>query len=199
MLLRSVLSKFLACALLFYATTISATVVNIDATRYGFAFPTDPAPVIGQIINPFSTSGPLNQLTLSAGTYTITNANGLPGANPDFTALRFNDMGGSNWAWGFVIADDSDKRVVLYGEAGGLSNTKSGIADQLSVQNFVSTLYLPTTTTLDFMIRDYYLADNAGGVALNITAVPEPEAYVMLLAGLSWLGFMARQRKELAM
>ncbi|MBS0299699.1 MAG: PEP-CTERM sorting domain-containing protein [Proteobacteria bacterium] len=199
MLLRIVISKFLTCAFLFYATASSATVINIGATQYGFAFPTDPAPVVGQIIIPFSTSGPLNQLTLSAGTYTVTNATGLPGANPDFTATRFNDMGGANWAWNFIIADDSDKKVVLYGEAGGLSSTKSGIADQLSVKNFMSTFHLSTTTTLDFMIRDYYLADNAGGVAINITAVPEPEIYLMLVAGLGLLGFMAYRRKEISM
>jgi hypothetical protein len=105
-------------------------------------------------------------------------------------------MGGANWAWNFIIADDSDKKVVLYGEAGGLSSTKSGIADQLSVKNFMSTFHLSTTTTLDFMIRDYYLTDNAGGVAINITAVPEPEIYLMLVAG---LGFMAYRRKEISM
>lgn len=197
MLLRSVISKILTCFFLFYATTSSATIVNIDATRYGFAFPTDPAPVVGQIISPFSTSGPLNQLTLSAGTYIVTNATGLPGADPDLTASRFNS--GENWAWNFIIANDLDKSVVLYGEAGGVASSKSGIAGQLSVQNFTSTFYLPTTTTLDFMIRDYYLPDNAGGVALNITAVPEPETYVMLLVGLSWLGIYGMSKKELAM
>jgi len=32
----------------------------------------------------------------------------------------------------------------------------------------------------------------------NITPVPEPETYAMLLAGLGLLGFMAHRRKETA-
>lgn len=195
MLLRLTVSKFLACAFLFYTTTSLATVINIDATLYGYLFPTDPAPVTGQIISPFSTSGHLNQITLSAGTYAVTNAIGLPGADPDLTATRFNS--GENWAWNFIIANDSDKSVILYGEAGGIASSKSGIANQLSVQNFSSTFHLSTTTTLDFMIRDYYLADNAGGVALNITAVPEPKTSSMLAAGLGLLGFMVHRRREI--
>ena len=39
---------------------------------------------------------------------------------------------------------------------------------------------------------DYVFVDNL------ITAVPEPETYAMLLAGLGLLGFMARRRKESA-
>lgn len=195
MLLRLTVSKFLACAFLFYTTTSLATVINIDATLYGYLFPTDPAPVTGQVISPFSTSGPLNQITLSAGTYAVTNAIGLPGADSDLTATRFNS--GENWAWNFIIANDSDKSVILYGEAGGIASSKSGIANQLSVQNFSSTFHLSTTTTLDFMIRDYYLADNAGGVALNITAVPEPKTFSMLAAGLGLLGFMVHRRREI--
>jgi hypothetical protein len=33
----------------------------------------------------------------------------------------------------------------------------------------------------------------------NVTAVPEPETYAMLLAGLGVIGFMARRRKQTAM
>jgi len=38
----------------------------------------------------------------------------------------------------------------------------------------------------------------AGSIAFQITAIPEPETYAMLLAGLGLLGFMARSRKDKA-
>lgn len=47
------------------------------------------------------------------------------------------------------------------------------------------------------MVNDYGLYDNGGGVALNITAVPEADIYAMMMAGLGLLGLMARRRKSL--
>lgn len=45
------------------------------------------------------------------------------------------------------------------------------------------------------------LQDSAGGVALDnisVTAVPEPETYAMLLAGLGLMGAVARRRRQAA-
>lgn len=147
------------------------TVINVDAMQYGFDYPTDPAPTLGQIVAPFSDAagGALNQLTLGPGTYTISNAVGLAGANPSFTAWRFN--GGNNWVWSVVIVDDATKKVVLYGEAGGIQSSQDAVASQAAVQAFSASFSLATTTVLDFMIRDYYLADNAGGVSVAIDEV----------------------------
>jgi hypothetical protein len=149
----------------------AATIVNIDATLYGYAFPTDPAPVPGQVISPFSDApgGALNQLMLPAGSYKVTNASGLPGANPDFTAWRYNS--GPSWVWGMVIADDATDKVVAYTDAGGVQSTQAAIAAEPSVQDVSDGFILGATTTLDFMIRDYGLGDNGGGVALDIHAL----------------------------
>jgi len=177
-------------------TAPGGVIVNIDATKYGFAFPTDPAPVPGQLISPFSLApgGVLNQLSLGAGNYTITNATGLAGATPTFTGWRFNSA--NNWVWNFIISDAVTNRVVLYGEAGGLKSSQSLIAAQSSVQNFSTTFTLATPKTLNFMIRDYILSDNAGGVALNISstaaAVPEPNSMALLAIG-ALMGMVVRR------
>ncbi|MBI5659749.1 MAG: FxDxF family PEP-CTERM protein [Nitrosomonadales bacterium] len=42
----------------------------------------------------------------------------------------------------------------------------------------------------------FWLAGTVGGQAAPITAVPEPETYAMLLAGLGLLGFTVRRRKD---
>jgi hypothetical protein len=112
----------------------------------------------------------LDQLTLSAGSYKVTNASGLPGANPEFTAWRYNSD--PNWVWSMVIADNATDKVVAYTDAGGTQSTQAAIAAEPSVQNVSDGFILGATTTLDFMIRDYGLADNAGGVALDIHPLP---------------------------
>lgn len=47
--------------------------------------------------------------------------------------------------------------------------------------------------------RSFDLTASANGVAFdNISAVPEPETFAMLLSGLGLMGFMARRRKQQA-
>ncbi|WP_422017865.1 hypothetical protein [Roseateles sp.] len=170
-----------------------AQVVNIDATRYGFAFPTDPAPVVGQVITPITNPGgdALLQLTLGPGTYGISNATGLAGANPAFTGWNFS----GGWVWSVVIADDTTHQVVYYADRGGVQGSQAAIAAQADVQSFHDTFTLAQATTLDFMIRDYYLPDNAGGVAVNISAVPEAPSTALLALGLLVLALRRRSRR----
>jgi len=44
-----------------------------------------------------------------------------------------------------------------------------------------------------FDSNDY---DNTGSIMANVTAVPEPETYGMMLVGLGLMGFVARRRKQ---
>jgi len=165
---------------LFGSAGSRGAIISIDATRYGFAFPTDPAPTPGQTITPITNppGQPLNQMTVAAGTYQITNGTGQPGADSNFTGWRFNSN--PNWVWNFVIADNATNKVVFYGEADGVQGTQAAIAAQPAVQNYLATFTLPATTTLSFMIRDYFLPDNAGGMALNLQLIPEPSGGVLL-------------------
>lgn len=196
-----IVTRVLAIAFLLLLPPIvqAGIVVNIGGTQYGFSFPTDPAPVPGQIITPITSTGSLNQLVLGPGTYSVSNATGLPGANPDFDAWRYNL--GNNWVWNFVISDNATSKVLLYGEAGGIQTTRSAIANQASVQNFTSSFTLPATTTVNFMIRDYYLPDNFGGVSLLVEggnqSVPEPGSLAIMLGGLSSLGICLWRRKRM--
>jgi hypothetical protein len=173
-----------------------ATIVNIDATNYGYTTgsPLGPAPAIGGVVTPFALSGGLDQLTLGPGTYSIQNAAGMVGATPGFTSWRFNTA--ANFVWNFLIVDDFTKKVVYYAERGGLSSSPTWIAANPAVQNFSDTFSLASSTKLDFMIKDSNLSDNAGGVSLSVAAVPEPETYAMMMAGLGMMGFIVRRRKQ---
>lgn len=195
---RSVL--VLAAAAALCAGAAQAQVINIDS-RYGFTYDTggsDPAPLPGQHINIIGT--PVVTLTLGAGDYTITNAAGQPGAL--FSAWSYN-VGTSSWAWAFVMADDATRRVILYGEAGGGSSAAQ-VASLPAVQNFSTSFSLAATTTLAFTLRDYYVPDNAGGISLNIAAVPavpEPASALLLsagIAGLLWRRRVARRAEAAA-
>ena len=175
-----------------------AVIVNIDAAVTGCQNAGNcdgsphlqPGDYVGPLINPV-------QLTLDAGTYTITNGSNMQGANPNFTAWRFN--GADNWVWAFEIIDDASKKMLVQGCCGDfVYNTQAGAANQAFAQNYSSTLTLTATTTLDFITEDYYPYDNAGGVALNIessaAAVPEPSTIVLMLAGLGFVGWKRRSR-----
>lgn len=169
-----------------------AQIVNIDATVSGCDInhcngqhPL-PGTVLGSVINPV-------QLTLGPGSYSITDANGLPGADPNLTSWRFN--GASNWVWSFMVVDDATRTVLVDACCGPVFATQSGAATQPFAVNYATTLSLASTTTLDFVVEDYYLPDNAGGISVQVAAVPEPASWALMAGGIAALLHLQRRRR----
>ena len=182
------------------AGSAHATTVVIDASISGCAnayycdgSPHWPAGTdIGALLAP-------TQLTLGAGTYTITNGSLLKGADPSYSAWRFN--GGQNWVWAFMMIDDATRTLLVQGCCGDqVYGSQAGAASQDFAVNYSATFTLDQTTTLDFITEDYYPYDNAGGMTLDIepagpSAVPEPSGVALTLAGLAALASIARRRR----
>ncbi|OJW18759.1 MAG: hypothetical protein BGO49_23880 [Planctomycetales bacterium 71-10] len=158
-------------------------IVNIDANHYGYQ-ESPVIPSVGEAVSPISTApGGFLQRTLTAGVYQISNAVGDPQALYD--AFKFNQAtSGETWTWNFLItnADDGNK-AVLFGNGSGLAATQADAA--ANAAGYVGYFTLTTTSTLNFMISDYAVGDNTGGVSLRITplAVPEPAALAMMALG----------------
>lgn len=220
---QSVLRTILAAAVLTisYPAISSAAVIDISAgpNGWGCSQCNGPENVLpGTVVNLVNSgeSGPL-QLTLGPGSYTITNA----ATTGTYSAWNFQGYPSSpNWVWSFMIGADHGNGTATVLEddyiqgtystqaaAAGATGTTTwdgafgNPADQLpstSTAGFVDTLNLASTTTLDFFIDDYFLPDNGGGVALNITSAsstsaPEPSTLALLAAGLAALGFLRRR------
>jgi hypothetical protein len=156
--------------------------------------------------------GPL-QVTLPAGTYVITNA----ATTGNFSAWRY-DGSSTDWAWNFVIGADNGNNTATVLDVGWVGASfpsqaaAAGATDVAtyrfdtvldphgSTAGYSDTLTLAATTTLDFFVVDGYLADNFGGVALDIDPVsgsastPEPSTWAMLLLGFAGLGFAGYRR-----
>ena len=180
-------------------TGAQAVIVDIDAAVTGCVAASrcdgaphyQPGDYVGDLINPV-------QLTLGPGTYTITNASNREGADPYFSAWRFN--GSDNWVWAFEIIDDASKIMLVQGCCGDrVYDTQAGAANQSFARNYSSSFTLTATTTLDFITEDYYPYDNLGGVSLNIAqtvgAVPEPGTNALMLAGLCGVAAVLRSRR----
>ena len=107
----------------------------------------------------------------------------MAGAKPDFTGWQYSNAATNNWVWNFVIADNATKDVVFYGSAGGNQWTQAAIASQPDVISYSATFSLPTTETLDFMIRDWGLSDNSAGVVLDIAPFSTPKSWISFVNG----------------
>ena len=172
-------SKFLAIAAV-AAGLLATGAVNATTTALGTVVVGTPLAFGG-----FSAPGPLNDIftfTLPANGgsgYSVTNFTSLPG--------QFNT----------ILATLS----LISNPDGTLFNGDDTVLDT-SFTPGGSSLALTWTAS---PAGSYYLAvgglsnGTQGGIyngAISVTAVPEPETYAMMLAGLGALGFLARRRRN---
>jgi hypothetical protein len=90
-------------------------------------------------------------------------------------------------------------RVTLAATASAFAGTATGTEESSvsvmvdPIMGFDQAAFDTMYGTLSFQLSDYYTME----FSPNLTAaIPEPETYAMLLAGLGLLGFMARRRKQ---
>jgi hypothetical protein len=150
-------------------------------------------------------------ITLAPGAYTITDA----ATSGYYSAWNFS--GGWVWNWAATTDNgDGTGNVFLVGASGYIYGSQSAAAGAHDgnyggpggpvlplldptggPDNYSLSFTLPTTTKLDFFTIDYYLPDNAGGVALDISAAaPEPSTWAMLTIGFAGLGALTRRRRS---
>ena len=164
----------------------STTIVNINAAVSGCS------PCSGNNPGPGTMLDVLANPTLvdfSAGTYTVTNGVGLAGATPGYDAWRFN-ASEQNWIWAAIIVDAATRKVVLntLPDPQAFSGTHDLVANADYARNYMGSFTLAADTTLAFVIEDYGVYDNAGGVALKISSfpaaggVPEPSTWGLFIA-----------------
>ncbi|MBV6409069.1 MAG: hypothetical protein EFKGCFLK_02691 [Rhodocyclaceae bacterium] len=161
------------------------------------------APAGAQVINldaqTTTTAAPYTQL-LGAGTYQVFDVGPADAAgalydawNPWGAGAGGCNISGSGCSWGWY------RRWYMNfggGEVGNnsgfFSSAALALAGAKTDDPFSFTLLAPTTVS--FWIADSPYYDNAGGVSLSIAAVPEPETWALMMAGLGLLGFAARRR-----
>lgn len=167
-----------------------------------FSFATDLGGVplasldIDPVEGPFVTEGSAIRQSFSA------TAGDIVTVEFDWAFLSMDSMPND---FGFIALNDT---VVRFADAGGSGSSFSGAFGDFSLVNWQfnensSFSYTANSSGLQSLVLgvvdlgDYNLTSElrVDNVSILVTAVPEPETYAMLLAGLALMGGMARRRK----
>lgn len=184
------------------ATLVLAVPVQSMAAIYEVkAFENSTSGGVGALVLPF-TVGDL--FTVSVNPLDLWNAGSLPRwSNADGLTVSLNATG---------LADtNGDNPGVAAGTLIGqafVSWTQDGLTAPFGTlvgkwgnsANFfaIGTNYAGTAldTNLNLFYFDSNNVDNSGSILVNVTPVPEPETYAMMLGGLALMGFAARRRRN---
>ncbi len=203
----------LAAAFAIAGSAAQAAVINISGTQNGEGFGNgacgDPC-ANGPLMNPV-------QVTFAPGTYTLKDAyspaTGLaPGALYD--AWNFEAGNGTGWVWNYTALFDDGADGAAIGPSNYVANTlfnvDAPVADRRSTEQEAAdfgastaaqTFTVNKTTTIDFVVNDYYLSDNAGGISLiydtaGAVAIPEPSTWALMSLGVLALGAISRAARR---
>ncbi|MYN44883.1 PEP-CTERM sorting domain-containing protein [Pseudoduganella sp. FT93W] len=126
-------------------------------------------------------------LNLAVGSYNFTY---VSGAWNRWSAVDGCDANGEHCTHGWVntIRVESPQYSGWFGD--GMVYATAAQAEASGKANFTFPFDYTTAGPVTLSLYDGYYADNTGSITISITAVPEPETYVMLLAGLAIVGAM---------
>lgn len=189
MQIQNVLKTVLGTALFAASIAAHADVVNINA-RYNGA-PTDAPGMNTPVL-----------LSLAAGTYRI------EGVDASFAGAQYTAWN----PWDYVASCSAQGKcragwisAYSFDTGAGTSVTSLGFnsfwaTPELAFANrgAGTIVSFSAPTTMRFYIPDSPHYDNLGGISLNITPVPEPETWGMMLAGLALTAVLARRKKQVA-
>ena len=146
--------------------------------------------------------------TFSAGQYSITatgvvdlvgngsflmNPDGTPNVpvtDPDYS--YFNPIGSYTAGGAYGPAGTNAKIGALIGT---FSSAPATASDWFLIGTG-TIVTLASTGNIYARVNDTYPINNTGAFSVSVTAVPEPETYVMLLVGLGLMGGIARHRSK---
>jgi hypothetical protein len=151
-------------------------------------------------------------LTLPGGPYTVTKNTGAVGGGAGFLATYAGDVagvagfdpiskatgwlysafragGGALTGWGGTAADKADLQVAIWALENEVAIPVSGNALTWFTQG--------ATNAASYSGGTYVMNLTVGSTQhQDLLAIPEPETYAMLLAGLGLMGFVARRRQR---
>ena len=111
-------------------------------------------------------------------------------------AVGGTNSGGSGTVTGRAWGGTSNTALQFSGaNLIGTSGAQSGVAFSTSVSGSFSSAVNPYSLTIGVAVNRTTAGTSTGDLNLQVTPIPEPETYALMLAGLGLLGAVARRRK----